>query len=395
MLMGTFVSSSAVAMEVKCFWKFGMRTDLVLETMDQSKRGTSQMRGDGGYQTISADQFLPIPGSKKVKLHTDNSFGFYMGEGELFTNGNLQFKVSSGFAKGQIMAKYKCDKTSIDILNYIENKTKSSTTEPIKTAGDQTKSESYSLQCRFKFSSAEIYVTPDKCIAELGYGPMTLQRDGQKITWNECIKDSDLAGSGITREEFEATENEKFQAELLFLMNEKQNYFEGVRYSSLNPGMPENLPRLKKGWNSIATGKSSKGISMEFDSSRSDLNMQIDYVYAKFRGRCDKFDPSNYAIREFIELPDQGKTSPAGNTFANYTNEELCENVMLYGGDEAKAEATKRDLNCAAKFKRTVTNPTPATSTSKLDKAKSTCTELGFTLGTEKHGDCVLKMLDN
>ena len=34
------------------------------------------------------------------------------------------------------------------------------------------------------------------------------------------------------------------------------------------------------------------------------------------------------------------------------------------------------------------------TSTSKLDKAKSTCTELGFTLGTEKHGECVLKMMD-
>ena len=36
-----------------------------------------------------------------------------------------------------------------------------------------------------------------------------------------------------------------------------------------------------------------------------------------------------------------------------------------------------------------------ARSTSKLDKAKSICTELGFTLGTEKHGDCVLKMMDN
>ena len=30
-----------------------------------------------------------------------------------------------------------------------------------------------------------------------------------------------------------------------------------------------------------------------------------------------------------------------------------------------------------------------------LEKAKATCTELGFTLGTEKHGDCVLKMMDN
>ena len=34
-------------------------------------------------------------------------------------------------------------------------------------------------------------------------------------------------------------------------------------------------------------------------------------------------------------------------------------------------------------------------SSSKLDKAKSTCTELGFTLGTEKHGECVLKMMDS
>ena len=34
-------------------------------------------------------------------------------------------------------------------------------------------------------------------------------------------------------------------------------------------------------------------------------------------------------------------------------------------------------------------------STSKLDKAKSTCTDLGFTAGTEKHGECVLKVMDN
>jgi len=42
----------------------------------------------------------------------------------------------------------------------------------------------------------------------------------------------------------------------------------------------------------------------------------------------------------------------------------------------------------------TVPNVT-STIPSKLDKAKSTCTELGFTLGTEKHGECVLKVMDN
>ena len=34
-------------------------------------------------------------------------------------------------------------------------------------------------------------------------------------------------------------------------------------------------------------------------------------------------------------------------------------------------------------------------STSKIDKAKATCTDLGFTAGTEKHGECVLKVMDN
>ena len=35
-----------------------------------------------------------------------------------------------------------------------------------------------------------------------------------------------------------------------------------------------------------------------------------------------------------------------------------------------------------------------SSSSTKLDKAKFICTELGFTLGTEKHGECVLKMMD-
>ena len=36
----------------------------------------------------------------------------------------------------------------------------------------------------------------------------------------------------------------------------------------------------------------------------------------------------------------------------------------------------------------------PSSSSTKIDKAKSTCTDLGFTAGTEKHGECVLKLMD-
>lgn len=54
-------------------------------------------------------------------------------------------------------------------------------------------------------------------------------------------------------------------------------------------------------------------------------------------------------------------------------------------------EAKSQGLSCGV----TDNSPTATTSPSQLDEAKSTCTELGFTLGTEKHGECVLKMVDN
>lgn len=41
------------------------------------------------------------------------------------------------------------------------------------------------------------------------------------------------------------------------------------------------------------------------------------------------------------------------------------------------------------------TNKSSISNSSKIDKAKSTCTELGFTAGTEKHGDCVLKVMND
>ena len=38
---------------------------------------------------------------------------------------------------------------------------------------------------------------------------------------------------------------------------------------------------------------------------------------------------------------------------------------------------------------------TSASSSTKIDKAKSICADIGFTAGTEKFGECVLKLMDN
>ena len=86
--------------------------------------------------------------------------------------------------------------------------------------------------------------------------------------------------------------------------------------------------------------------------------------------------------------------------------------IIMKGFKSGNLKTAKKELNSSdsEKLERLLSQqvgsevalPTDAaknapltSSISQLDKAKSTCTELGFTLGTEKHGDCVLKMMDN
>jgi hypothetical protein len=59
---------------------------------------------------------------------------------------------------------------------------------------------------------------------------------------------------------------------------------------------------------------------------------------------------------------------------------------------EAKSRGLKCDVNLSTS---SPSSATPTSSSSKIDKAKATCTDLGFTAGTEKHGECVLKVMDN
>ena len=54
------------------------------------------------------------------------------------------------------------------------------------------------------------------------------------------------------------------------------------------------------------------------------------------------------------------------------------------------AEAKRRGLSCGVGEKASDN----ISQLSKLEKAKSTCTDLGFTAGTEKHGDCVMRLID-
>ena len=60
-------------------------------------------------------------------------------------------------------------------------------------------------------------------------------------------------------------------------------------------------------------------------------------------------------------------------------------------------EAKQRGLNCDVEeaFKRNGPSNISSGESMSLSKAKAECTSLGFNAGTEKHGDCVMKLLDN
>ena len=91
--------------------------------------------------------------------------------------------------------------------------------------------------------------------------------------------------------------------------------------------------------------------------------------------------------------------------FAHLIGKTIRQTTIFTKNGKAKVQAlayrTNRWYQCSelkgaktAKTRETKSPKLPKPKTSKLNKAKSTCTDLGFTAGTVKHGECVLKMMD-
>lgn len=80
------------------------------------------------------------------------------------------------------------------------------------------------------------------------------------------------------------------------------------------------------------------------------------------------------------------KIQPSGGYAASGPIWGVCEEVRIASGDTVSQTPS---ANASA------TTATPIPSSSKIDKAKSMCEDIGFTAGTEKFGECVLKMMDN
>ena len=78
--------------------------------------------------------------------------------------------------------------------------------------------------------------------------------------------------------------------------------------------------------------------------------------------------------------------------FQQYGNYKSVDGVR-YKCDKGSAELL-RVLKGGSKTSSSSSSSSSSTN-SKLNKVKSLCKELGFKSGTEKHGDCVMKLIDN
>ena len=172
----------AIAFEVKCFWQWGLTSVGVEDTMNPDKK-SKPINGEGGYDIFNVNDFSLIKGRKKVK--TQLRFG-NLGSlpGELFTNGKLDFNMNVGALRGKTIVKYKCDKTSIDVINFHQKKKdvkKINKPKIMKKPIKANSSNYFNTQCDFKFFNAKLNITPDKCIMNIqSFGEPYFTRNKKK-----------------------------------------------------------------------------------------------------------------------------------------------------------------------------------------------------------------------
>lgn len=351
----TLFIKTAIAFEVKCFWQWGITSDGVKNTMNPDKKN-EPVNGEGGYDVFHANDFSLMKGRKKVKTYL--KFG-NLGNlpAELYTNGKLDVNMDVGALSGKTIVKYKCDKTSIDIINFYKNKNEVKKIIKPKVTNEKTqvKSSTYlNTQCDFKFYNAKINITPDKCVMNIqSFDEPYFTRNTKKIDSMECIKNSDISNSPNSFNSFVKNEKSKYIKDnnkpkyyLTLLFDDSGKTNKGLLFESSTQKNKVILKDVKKSFNGITKAKDANGNEYKIHKGRGNLLIRSNYSEIYLLGDCGPI-----------------KTVVNKNT----------ETIKL-------------------KTKKSISNKqVPLTA---LDKAKSTCTDLGFTPKTEKHGDCVMKMID-
>ena len=192
----------------------------------------------------------------------------------------------------------------------------------------------YDKQCDISFQS---YVSPSiaGCVfSAKKSGELSFKLSGRNVTPKKCFSAAGMADEQINQF-MEMVKGENFVGEKgVLLIKEQGDLISGKMTTNSFPNEGMDFPPLKKDFGGTAKATLDTGITIKLKVKKSaELTLAGDFGTMRLSGPCRKYNASS--------------------------------------------------------------TPTTSNSSSKLDKAKSSCTELGFTLGTEKHGECVLKMMDN
>jgi len=105
-------------------------------------------------------------------------------------------------------------------------------------------------------------------------------------------------------------------------------------------------------------------------------------------------------VSEFRDGKPHGKvtiTHPNGNKYVGDSKDNKLHGQATYTYADGSVDKGIWDLDkfkYARKASPTQKQPEQSPSNSPLDKAEKKCAEIGFTKGTEKYGDCVMKLLN-
>jgi len=195
----------------------------------------------------------------------------------------------------------------------------------------------FDKQCNISFQT---YISPSiaGCVFSADKsGKVSFKLSGSQVTPARC-----LAGAGMDESQvnqmMEMIKGDDFAGEKgLLLVRDEGKTLSGKLISNKYSGDGLSFPPIKKDFSGTAVATLDSGLTIRLKVQASaNLKLSGDFGTIRFSGPCSKYDG----------LPTSSLSSKSS-------------------------------------------------SASKIDKAKSTCTELGFTAGTEKHGQCVLKLLDN
>ena len=165
---------------------------------------------------------------------------------------------------------------------------------------------------------------------------VSFTRNGQKTSLDGCFKNTGLSPDLIEAMKSELQKDE-LRGEILNLnLKVYENGYSGEFKSNVSWTQPISFPLIKRDWGGTAKAYLDNGVEISITLKTGvQLILRGDFGTIRYSGTCKKY---------------------------------------------------------AAKKNKTLESS--ISSPIKIDKAKSTCTELGFTAGTEKHGECVLKLMD-